>query len=176
LVSGTTSRCLCLLLAESVHNVDVPNTSSYVQVTLIGSTNFMFWPLVYSRPHVRSSYFTFLESSCLWIQGNCIHPDISRSLPIYHEVRFQLNAFCNHSDDINPGKISSNQNSCPLNRKNNPPRIRPVLPSGQDIEVTVARMVEFDVELHLRESAPKIPSRMGDEESGSDTAKFTKEL
>ena len=32
LVSDT--RRLCLLLAESVHNLDVPNTPSYVQVTL----------------------------------------------------------------------------------------------------------------------------------------------
>ena len=46
-----------------------------------------------------------LESSCLWIQDYRIHSSLSGSLPVYHEVRFQLNAFCNHSDDINPANL-----------------------------------------------------------------------
>jgi len=68
-----------------------------------------------------------------------------------------------------------NQNSRPSYRRNESPRTCSVPPSGRDVEITVTKAIECDVELHPRERDPKIPSRMGDEESGSDTPEFTKE-
>ena len=77
--------------------------------------------------------------------------------------------FRNHSDDINPGKISGEQNSYLLRRKNEPSLLRPAPPSGRDVEVTVTKTIEFGVEVHLRDGTPTTPSRMGDEESRSYT-------
>jgi hypothetical protein len=82
-----------------------------------------------------------------------------------------------HSDDINPGKISSNQNPSDLRRKNKPPGIR-LGPSSQrlDVEVTVDRTVDFDVELLPNKGSFKVSSKMGDEESASGSVTLTSQV
>ena len=43
--------------------------------------------------------------------------------------------------------------------------------SGRDVQVTITKTIEFDVELHLRGDAPASPSsRIEDEESRIDSA------
>ena len=48
--------------------------------------------------------------------------------------------------------------------------------SGRDVQVTVTKTIEFDVELRLGEGRPGLPSRKEeDEESGSYSPELTQE-
>lgn len=47
--------------------------------------------------------------------------------------------------------------------------------SGRDVQVTITKTIEFDVELHLRGDAPASPSSRIDEESRIDSAELSKE-
>lgn len=48
--------------------------------------------------------------------------------------------------------------------------------SGRDVQVTITKTIEFDVELRLRGDAPALPSsRIEDEESQTDSAELSKE-
>ena len=48
--------------------------------------------------------------------------------------------------------------------------------SGRDVQVTITKTIEFDVELRLRGDAPALPSsRIEDEESRTDSAELSKE-
>lgn len=69
---------------------------------------------------------------------------------------------------------NSEQDSYPSRRGRRPPRMR-AAPHGRDVQVTVTKTIEFDVELRLGEVAPAMPRRMCDEESGSDMPELTKE-
>ena len=55
-------------------------------------------------------------------------------------------------------------------------RMRTMPHSGPDVQVTITKTIEFDVELHLRGDAPASPSsRIEDEESRIDSAELSKE-
>ncbi len=47
--------------------------------------------------------------------------------------------------------------------------------SGRDVQVTVTKTIEFDVELRLAEGRPALPMRKEDEESGSYSLELTEE-
>ena len=47
--------------------------------------------------------------------------------------------------------------------------------SGRDVQVTVTKTIEFDVELRLCEGQPALPMRKEDEESGSYSLELTEE-
>jgi hypothetical protein len=47
--------------------------------------------------------------------------------------------------------------------------------SGRDVQVTVTKTIEFDVELRLGEGRPALPMRMEDEECGSYSLELTEE-
>jgi len=47
--------------------------------------------------------------------------------------------------------------------------------SGRDVQVTVTKTIEFDVELRLGEGQPALPMRMEDEESGAYSLELTEE-
>ncbi|KAI0298686.1 hypothetical protein B0F90DRAFT_1668974 [Multifurca ochricompacta] len=70
--------------------------------------------------------------------------------------------------------ITSDQDSYPTRRKRKPPRMR-AAPSGRDVQVTVTKTIEFDVELRLGEGPPALPSGIEDEESGYESHELTKE-
>jgi hypothetical protein len=158
------------LLAESVRDVDVSITSSYVQATL---------------PLARLTLRSGRSSTVILMYVHLISPfprklmHMDTGLPHPPEpIEFFSNIsqskvstyrFRNHSDDINPGKISGEQNSYLLRRKNEPSLLRFAPPSGRDVEVSVTKTIEFGVELHLGEGTPTTPTKMGDEESGSYT-------
>lgn len=72
--------------------------------------------------------------------------------------------------------ITSDQDEYPVRSRRKPIRMQPMPLSGRDVQVTITKTIEFDVELHLRGGAPALPSsRMEDEESRTDSAELSKE-
>jgi hypothetical protein len=112
-----------------------------------------------------------LDFSRTWIQGHRIIPGLSRYFPIHHKVRFLLFVFHNFGNLINSG--DSDQDSHPSRRGRKPPRMH-VMPRNGDVQVTITKTIEFDVELHLGERGPAKQSR-GDEESVLESRELTKE-
>jgi len=72
--------------------------------------------------------------------------------------------------------ITSDQDEYPARSRRKPTRMQTVPLSGRDVQVTITKTIEFDVELHLRGDAPALPSsRVEDEESRTDSAELSKE-
>jgi hypothetical protein len=91
------------------------------------------------------------------------------------------------SSNISQGKVSvfhniggliinsgnSDQDSHPSRRGRKPPRMH-VTPRNGDVQVTITKTIEFDVELHIGERGPPKQLR-GDEESVLESRELTKE-
>jgi len=71
--------------------------------------------------------------------------------------------------------ITGDQDSHPSRRRRNPTRMRAAPRNARDVQVTVTKTIEFDVELRIGEGVTGVPQRLGDEESGSDMPGLTKE-
>ena len=78
------------------------------------------------------------------------------------------------SDDVHPG--NSDRDEYPARARRKPPRMQTMPLSGRDVQVTITKTIEFDVELHLRGDAPALPpSKIEDEESQTDSAELSNE-
>jgi hypothetical protein len=69
--------------------------------------------------------------------------------------------------------VNSDQDSYSLRRGRKPQGMR--ARSGRDVQVTVTKTIEFDVELRLGEGRPGLQERKEDEESGSYSPELTRE-
>jgi hypothetical protein len=169
LVSGT--RCRCLLLLKGLPNVDVPIPSSYVRVTLPLAQLTLRFACMFTVTLMYAHLIPPFLEKLMCMDTGLSHPpapteissNISQGktcLPLFTAVTTSLTD-------------NSDQDSYPSRRKRRPPRMR-AAPHGRDVQVTVTKTIEFDVELRL-EGAPAVPRRMCDEESGSDMPELTKE-
>jgi hypothetical protein len=70
---------------------------------------------------------------------------------------------------------NSDQDALRSRRGRKPPRMRVVPRHGHDVQVTVTKTVEFDVDLRLGEGVAALPAKLGDEERGFEPSGLTKE-
>ncbi|KAF8256660.1 hypothetical protein EI94DRAFT_1763813 [Lactarius quietus] len=72
--------------------------------------------------------------------------------------------------------ITNDQDEHPARSRRKPTRMRAKPLSGRDVQVTITKTIEFDVELHLRGEAAALPSpRIEDEVSWADSVELSKE-
>jgi len=71
--------------------------------------------------------------------------------------------------------IYSDQDSYAVRRGRKPQGMRAAPQSGRDVQVTVTKTIEFDVELCLGEGRPVLPSRKEDQESAYYSPELTHE-
>jgi hypothetical protein len=71
--------------------------------------------------------------------------------------------------------IYSDQDSYSGRRGRKPQGMQAAPRSGRDVQVTVTKTIEFDVELRLGEGRPVLPSTKGDQESGFYSPDLTQE-
>lgn len=71
--------------------------------------------------------------------------------------------------------IYSDQDSYPARRGRKPQGMQAAPRSGRDVQVTVTKTIEFDVELRLGEGRPALSSRKEDQESGYYSPELTHE-
>jgi len=71
--------------------------------------------------------------------------------------------------------IYSDQDSYAVRRGRKPQGMQAAARSGRDVQVTVTKTIEFDVELRLGEGRPALPSTKEDEESGYYSPELTHE-
>lgn len=94
-------RCFCLLLAESLPNVDVPIPSSYVRGnSSIGSTNFTLCLRVYSYFDVRHLIPPFLEKLMCMDTGLSHPPAPTEISSNISQGKTLFTAFRSHSNVI----------------------------------------------------------------------------
>ena len=129
-------------------------TNLYIRITLV----------LYSYPCVRlsaSQKISFVGSFII-IQGDHVFTGISRSLSIYYGVKTGLLSF--EASDILI-TVFSDQDSYSARRERRRPRGMQNMPrSGRDMQVTVTKTIEFDVELRMGGGHLAMPSRMVDED------------
>lgn len=120
--------------------------------------------MLYSYPCVRLPAFRKVSfvGSFIIIQGDHVFTCISRSLSIYYGVRTGLLSL-EASDIIDP--CISDQDSYSARRERRRPRGMQNMPrTGRDMQVTVTKTIEFDVELRMGGGHLAMPSRLVDED------------
>jgi hypothetical protein len=70
---------------------------------------------------------------------------------------------------------NSDQDAFRSRRGRKPPRMRVVPRHGQDVQVTVTKTVEFDVDLRIGEGVAPVPAKLGDEECAFVSSGLTRE-